>query len=353
MKKGNNMQSKFVKYCLTVTSCLLLLCVSYTFIVFKTDSVVNIDKQSAYNPVNFDRTDVQTIISEVEEEENSPGGSGGSNPPPGTPQTTLPFTSNGEWYDFTSGPSIAKETTPSINLTIGTTDATTGATETVGLYSGVPWDPSAIDYIFDVRTAAQDVVDYVDTQSGDSCGITPKSAFVFEFSFNSAKDNVKAVDGVESLGVALQPSVYDSNYCNAFTKDDWKTKSTCDASLYNKKVCVILQHKTSRNVYYLPTYKGDSKAHTWPGGVMQTHCKVKGFDSTSNIFTVDIGDKGRRDAQLSFIDLIPELDKVVSSAEPSKLRDYWKINVEICYIKSDTLNMLNNEYDVVGFVVWK
>ena len=106
MKNEKKPHSRFISFCMTTVACLLLLCVAYTFVIFKTDTVINVDEQSAFNSANFDRTDVTTSVLDANESDDGSGGGngGGSNPPPGvpTPQPTpiTPDASKKAIYDF-------------------------------------------------------------------------------------------------------------------------------------------------------------------------------------------------------------------------------------------------------------
>lgn len=93
----------------------------------------------------------------------------------------------------------------------------------------------------------------------------------------------------------------------------------------------------------------DAKAHTFTGGALQTHMKIKGTNGGS--YVLDIGDHGHRDISWSPADIVANLGNPVSGSETAALRDYIKVNIEIYRAPRGSLSELNN-YTIVGFVFY-
>ena len=75
-------QSPLVKFCVTATSCIMIACVSICILLFKTDTIMDIDtsldnvKSGSYN-----RTSVETVMNQLNKEEPESAGESALTPP--------------------------------------------------------------------------------------------------------------------------------------------------------------------------------------------------------------------------------------------------------------------------------
>lgn len=94
--KSSNIRSPFIKYCVTAVSCLLLCCVAFSFMLFKTNVMYSAEVDSFSTSRAFQQTTVQTVITQVEKED-SDNTADINNPIPGIEDEAL----DGEVIDMT------------------------------------------------------------------------------------------------------------------------------------------------------------------------------------------------------------------------------------------------------------
>lgn len=355
-KKKNS--SPFVKFCTTTVACILIGAVGFTFLMFGTDSMFarsDINRQSANVdlPISFEKT-----IREIEKEQNGgtslgnmSNGDPAINDRPYTPGVGAPFVSNDKWYQ-SPGQEMSSGGTAVTSVNVGGVD--------IPLYNNLPWAPSDTTFIFDLNTAKKDVISYMDQYANTGIDPNQKSVFVYEY---SGATWTTEVDGVTCLGFAPSPSMVNREYCDGFTTSNWYTISTPAASEYGyapgglhnssgtaRKYCAVLEKDGS--TFYLPLVATDSKGHTFPGGVMQTHMQLAApSQSNDGPFQINFGDKGERNALVSIADIVSRLDTPVSSAENAALRRYIKVNIEIYKAPKGSLDALN-QYSIIGMVAY-
>lgn len=64
------LESPFVRYCVVAVSCLLLVGVALCFMIFKTDTIINVSFEKANQATDTNRITVSTIMAQVSENEN-------------------------------------------------------------------------------------------------------------------------------------------------------------------------------------------------------------------------------------------------------------------------------------------
>lgn len=201
-------------------------------------------------------------------------------------------------------------------------------------YNGLPWDVVDGVYFFDARSAVESTLQYIkdscesDTagkindafKSGLGIGMHAKdlwsnsnyatvrsynvTGYNNNFTWTNANkpsmgnlSNVGAyvlVDGVKCLPVALAPTAVSRNYNDNFKESttQWLQRSTVDRELYGyggkRKIVAVFTEKKSSEYVYIPIACVDAKAHTFPGGVMQTNLNLASSDLTKEDKTVTL-----------------------------------------------------------------
>ena len=342
-QKSDSGKSPFIRYCVTAVFCVVIATGGFIGILFSgKDDVISQNNWTISRMVSYITADQYTskIDTVPDDEDAALADQGGSHPRlPG-----MQYIPASDWYSAVPN---------SLQSAGEIVDYLDFISVKIPLYNALPWDATSSTYIFNVSSAQQDVINYINT-FGDS-GLEPKSLFVREFKGDTAYTEV---DGVTAIQIAVVPSLVDRTYCAAFATDTWQYKSTPDASIYGyvkdgtpRKYCIIMEK--DGNTYYMPVVANDAKGHTFPGGVCQTHVQVVGYNPNTGKYTVNIGDHGLRNAQWTMADYISYLDTPVSSSEPSNLRAYFKVNVEF-YRAPDNYAKVSgiNNYNIIGMVAW-
>lgn len=202
----------------------------------------------------------------------------------------------------------------------------------VYLYDGLPWDNTGA-YTLNTSKVNQYLSKYL------GMTLTPKIASDDHLS----STGLTGEDGVLCADVAAPPILAFCDITDAGGVIGWGTNTR------PKKMCTILEDN-SGTIYYLPTTcVGDSKGHTWPGGLSQTFLSTAEskagdwyFNSDSGHITGDI--IGVHISDLSTI------KTGYSSVKYSTSYVYPQLNLEVNPAFS---SKLDNTYTVIGFISWK
>lgn len=309
-KKDKN-KSSITTYTTVAVGILLMLCACFTFLIFSTDTLFNIETGELANHDSlFNRTDVTTVIETVEVDDNG-ATSGNLDIIIDSPFIDIPMSSS-SWYDVVPPDSLTYSSTIQDTFTLSRSDV-------INVYSGMPFDVSNYSgtmYYFNLDKAKKDV------ETWWGCGTVTKDEWCFMYrtkpesttrqhTYFDTNANLVGFDAVNAsdipcLCVNLAPCYVTNDYNDNFKTEDlsrynWMTYASADANLYgytNKTaphpVVLLVENKKSGALGYLPVEPW-AKAHTWPGGVFQTQVSlgekvVK--SNTPTTFTVDTGDWG-------------------------------------------------------------
>lgn len=220
--------------------------------------------------------------------------------------SSVSSTGNDSAYSMWSGPATQlKQYSNTIDLGNG-----------YKLYDGLPWAADASTFAIDTDTATiameqyveslgssekpKCTFDYMKDDSGNysaiellksdsirmhneypSCGPNPGSKDTW-----TNEDGGKYVtrDGIKCIGVCVPPCYQDWDYNVDFgpnegdTIDDlnrWSITSGSNNDVYGAKSAMVLYEKDTKKLWYLPAVSIDAKAHTFPGGLIQTSISLK------------------------------------------------------------------------------
>lgn len=252
------LNSPFVRYCVTAVACLLLTSVALCFLIFKTDTVINVSMEQTASATKLNRTTVKTVLAQVDENENKeadinipglPDNSGSMYAGVTTPGGGSGLTELIDgWLQLYDGPTVASDSAYEVHIPLES-DGVAGG------YTARRWSMG----------------------EGDGVGYNP----YIRDSYSDKANNVGpgGVGRVNSSGrywVALGPNV---------TNQDFK----CDSSgagagagewkVDGKFIDVVLKSVTDGKEYYLPVVLGDSKAHTAPTGIVQSGTHIHNADN--------------------------------------------------------------------------
>lgn len=184
------------------------------------------------------------------------------------------------------------------------------------LYDGLPWAAEANTFAIDADTALIAIQQYVESlgssekpkctskymqdASGNysaiellksdgirmhneypKCGPNPYSSDTW-----TNEDGGKYVtrDGIKCIGVCVAPCYQDWDYNVDFgpnegdtinDKNRWSIASGSNNDVYGAKSAMVLYEKDTQKLWYLPAVSIDAKAHTFPGGLLQTGISLK------------------------------------------------------------------------------
>lgn len=366
--KKDKQRSNAVRYTTTAVAILLMCALCFTFLIFATDTIINVDTEEANRADNlFGRVSVSTVIETVEgDNSSSAGGTTNTNTNTNTGSQVTPPMQSHEWYTDVA----------SSNAKFGTTvidTFTLDSGESFNVYEGIPLSTAVASQIcyFNLSTARRDVETWwgsgtVTKEGWHRMGSKARQAVYY----SSTGTPIGSTGGdIKCFSVNLAPSFVSSTYCDGF-KDGyrWITESTADASLYGKAGSiyalhpVILQVKINDGrIGYIPVEPW-AKAHTWPGGVYQTHTSLgsgTASGNTSTSFTVDTGDwrsgkfkscphtTTRATAWADY----NTWNYMNTAGDP--VSKYLQLSVEPANCTSADTGRLNNKYKVIGAILWR
>ncbi len=368
---GKAMSSGFTAYCRKTATAGIIASVGFTTMMFQTDAVYDIDQQDIQRANWEQRTSIATTIDTVKKaEEDAEGGGGGG----GGGGTNIPgvMPNMEDWYtDVDLSESHGTMSNEVFDL---------GRKGTVPLYSNYPWTITPGTYVFNIQKANTDVVKYMDSRvDGRTTGLTyttPEGTVVqgTTSKFTHEQDDSQAtyvLDDVTCVRFAPQPCIVYRDYCDSFRKDLWvkkscpvneandpnpiygysiRAKSSGDVEVYGargRKYCVVLREKTNGNIYYLPLTASDAKAHTFPGGVLQTHLCLNSESNENGPFNLNVGGWYNKDnvSWSAFLDL---LDTVGNEGVP--MRQYFNVCLELVGSSNQTAQIA--KWDIMAFVAW-
>ena len=244
------------------------------------------------------------------------------------------------------------------------------------LYTGLPWSApaSAGVYMLDTDIATTDLYAWLQgqgatiqmsletalTSSGRICKGVGPTASIDDYpnrwgtwDYGASPATLKQINGVYCVGIAPAPTVVYRDYNDKFKPGLWQGKSSMDASYYSGvRIAIVLEKKSDGKTYYLPATPADAKAHTFPGGIVQTNVSVNSF--RNGTYSVAIaqssGDAGGKSATFDERKLGSFVTNQLTCG--NHLSAYF-YNVCETYRWSDRLlQSIQDNYRVTGFVVW-
>lgn len=349
----DRIKSPFIKYSMTATACILICSVAFVMLVFQTNTIIDVDSNTVKQNVQDTRVKVSSAVTPINQSTTQDPDI------PGLSETPI---GDGTWYQ--SIPNDLRSKGSKVK------DFATRSGRSIPLYDRLPWDANDDTYRFDIVQASKDVVTYIDAKAGKPSNLQPKSAIVWEYKPTSSKGYTYKleVDGIEAITIAPPPCVYYKDYCDNFTKNSWSGNTEYGSLVgYHKdspighhsaawdpprKYCVELTDKSGQ-VYYVPACAVDSKGHTFPGGVMQTHLKIlNNTENPDGPFTVALGDTGNTKT-FTWTELVDSLDTLTGLDNSSDvLRAFFQVNLEINGIDEIDTSDLNREFDVTAYYAW-
>lgn len=365
--KKDKQRSNAVRYTTTAVAILLMCALCFTFLIFATDTIINVDTDEANRADNlFGRISVSTVIETVEEDESYGDGSNNDEILDGNPgsQVTPPMQSH-EWYTDIASSGVKFSTN-----VIG--DFTLESGETFEIYDGIPFNPSTESQIcyFNLSNARRDTEAWwgsgAVTKAGwHRMGSSARQAVYY----TSVGSPIGDSDGdVKCFSVNLAPSFVSPTYCDGFKEGyRWISESTVDVSLYGRAGGVYAPHPVvlqvempNGSIGYIPVEPW-AKAHTWPGGVYQTHVSLgngTASGNTSTTFTVDTGDwrsGGFQSCPHTTTRATAWADYNTwnyMNDDGNPVSQYLQLSVEPANCTGNDTTMLN-AYKVVGAILWR
>lgn len=258
----------------------------------------------------------------------------------------------------------------------------TRSTETVSLggnlklYTGLPWNASSSAgvYMLDTDIATTDLYSWLTgqganiqnslewalTSSGRLCKGVGPTANIDDYpnrwggwNYSASPAALKQLDGVYCVGIAPAPTVVYRDYNDQFKHGIWQNTSSMDQSYYSDlRIAIVLEKKSDGKTYYLPATPADAKAHTFPGGIVQTNVQANKYQNGT--YSVNVaqssGDAGGRSATFD--------ERRIGSFVTNQLTcgnhicAYFYNVVETYRWSDKLLQTLQRDYRVTGFVVW-
>ena len=368
-KKDKN-KSSITTYTTVAVGILLMLCACFTFLIFSTDTLYNIETGELANHDSlFNRTDVTTVIETVIVDES---GAGDNNDIP----VDIPIAFD-SWYT----PVTASDVTSSTEV-VETLTLSTGAE--ISIYRGMPFDLNSYSgtvYYFALGTAKKDVETWwgsgdISRCSWDYMYNSNKNSLqqyvYYDTSANPIGENSSSSSDIVCLRVNLSPCFVTNNYNDGFKDDNvgscnWINKATTDDTLYGasgrtaeRPIVLAVRNKKNNEIGFLPVEPW-AKAHTWPGGLFQTQVSIGKYineTNTTTTFTVDTGDWGG-EGWGHFHDTTK--DNAWSDYQTWNYYDrdndpcsaYLKISYELANGNKDDINLFDESYEVLGSYIWR
>lgn len=157
------------------------------------------------------------------------------------------------------------DTSGSYNLSGQPTSVTANNGTEFPLYNGVPeswgWTNSTNVVIWHyTNTADAWIQNYGSETELSSC--TTYQHFNKEFN----RSTLSTYNGVQCLQICNFAAIVNCGFIPSGQSVD------CYGSAKNKPAIIVIRDKTTNEYYYMPAYTTDAKAHTYPGGIVQTGC---------------------------------------------------------------------------------
>ena len=137
------------------------------------------------------------------------------------------------------------------------------------LYSGIPaewgWNSDTSAVVWHYGNTADAWVSNFSSETGATSCSTYKT-----LNKEFPRSDLSTVDGVKCLQICSNAGIKNvgftpSGAANAGVNDLY-------GDVENKRGVIVILDENTGNYYYMPVYTTDSKAHTYPGGVVQTGC---------------------------------------------------------------------------------
>lgn len=333
------------------------LVIDYNFSKTQVVDVYSFEEITDYSKEEFYQDYIDITYNEVNEQDEDNSGS-----------SALEFT--GEWYISASGMQSGGQ---GVKIT-----------DEYSIYSKLPWVPDEKTYIVDMDQATRDLYTWVKEVSGTEIskdinstlsangrvivGSSYSSSRPFN-GFNAYADKTgwidtgrgvyKEIEGITCVGIGFPPIVMSKTYNNKFSESTtmWQTKSSLGAEAYRYstlKVAVILEKNDSKEIFYMPCTTTDAKAHTFPGGIVQTNVQAAG-SYEGGVFSVNVaatsGDVGGAATRWPKEKIGEYINTVKSSG--AYIYEYMYCIVEGTSWDSAVYNEIKGNYRAIGFVVWE
>ena len=271
----------------------------------------------------------------------------------------------------------------------------------IGLYDGLPWVPAEGCYFFNTDKSTEDFYNLLkNTMENENEVALPSDTYdlfymlgeksddreAYEYTYTAianastvASDGsitwtgslsknltsgigwklgkkwlYKEIDEIKCAGVCALPAAYDKSYCLAWSSEgQWYNKSNSQVVNYNNSKAAIVYKKigdVEDKFYYLPVTYGDAKAHTFPGGVVQTNVKVASDSTFDELKVIVDGKDGEQSWNLSSFGYSMHTE----SSNGKVLMAYTRTVVESIgwSLEFTKNNTATNGYRVIGWVIW-
>lgn len=246
--------------------------------------------------------------------------------------------------------------------------------EQLKMYSSLPWATENGVTVVDMDAVKESIYNYVGSSGGHSMRRTLNELLTYNSCATLANSvpsqgegwqkvsdgTIKSLDGIYCIGIAAPPFLVDTNYCNNFKGSDWKQFSSYSADRYNyskMKLALVLERKTDNAAFYLPATTCDAKAHTFPGGAVQTNIKILG--NSGGKYHVAVA---RSDSDASGSEEYWDEDNLSYYINNTEMKSGTGVNYPISYMHSiveiyglskTVYTKLINEYKFRGYVIWR
>lgn len=351
-------KNPFISFIVGGMTVVLIGCIAFSMLLYKTNLfMLKEDAVTAVaNSANFRQISVQTVKKQIEqsvsdEQAANPGQS---------PSIISKLPDMESWYKDLDKTDWKKGSATNVTINLDG--------QTVPLYDGLPWDSVSGAYYYWSEAAAKDCIKYFDSRTQQECNINTASTVTYELSEKIAYYDY---DGIICIKFAPPPCAVRRDWCDSFTKTTWLGEACPDDSEYGypqgdgrdgkvttyatpRKYCVVLRPKNeSDTVLFLPAVACDAKAHTFPGGVMQTHLKLRSAaPNDEGPFLLKYGDFGKEEI-VTWQTIYNDLHTIVGrSYDNSELWKFWKNCLEVYGGDEGICININRDYSLVGFVAW-
>lgn len=242
-----------------------------------------------------------------------------------------------------------------------------GTTPALCVYNGPPWDTTSDTYFINYTLAREDNYKLICSATGLSMPSIGSGVCSSPVSGKGGQwknpvwlngTQVHVLDGVTCAGFGPFPVAIDKSYFSGAGL--WTKRSCPEASLYGygtRKYCAVVVKKgedtgNQSNWKYVPLSAQDAKAHTYPGGVSQTNCKVLS-DGEVQVTSSNSGYSGNTSIKgdLSSNAMIKQVNDTLVSASGNNLTSWSWCAIESYNWSKELVNKFK-EFTVVGFLAW-
>lgn len=231
------------------------------------------------------------------------------------------------------------------------------------MYATPTMAPSINSYFVNLELAVSDI--YADLESMDIEVPSSSGWCNYEFGTSSWKTMMQGIPWQKGAGGA---AVYNNRYLVAlapgiYIRDYWSTTGGIGygTPVYGTKAMdLVLKNKETEKVYYVPICQGDTKAHTFPYGIVQTgmhipnsktlETPVEGANFGKDFYYTDLG------LASDYKSVCKNYNKLLidSGSAWKGIKQMLKGGpIEWCYKNEDMdISALNKEFTLMGVIVY-